>query len=627
MEGAPLAPALLGLDALLDLMLCVCHELITSPLAEETHISEFLTWANPLCLSIREGRMKRSDFDILKVIGRGAFSEVAVVRKKSNSQVYAMKIMNKWDLLKRSDVACYRQEREVLVNGDKRWITQLHYAFQDDNYLYLLMDYYVGGDLLSLLSKFTDGLPHHMAVFYLAEMVMAVHSVHSQGYIHRDIKPDNMLLDSSGHIHLGDFGSCLKLREDGTVSCSVAVGTPDYLSPEILLAVEDPDLSYGVECDWWSLGACAYEMFFGHPPFYAESVVETYGKIIHYKEHFTFPPSASGMTQEALNFISSLICERETRLGRGGLQEFQNHALFDGFDWEGLRDSTPPYIPDSEGSTDTSNFDVVEDHLTEMISGGGETISDIEDASPLGVNLPFVGYSYTFREEDRENVWGIRRNDCECRKRPTSDTQNISRGDALDTNLDPALLSDLQNALKNEIENREVLNTEINLLKTANQSLARRLYEADQLNAELQNKISMMEEQLRQRPSVVEEARDVHFSPRRCETCDQKYENISRTRQLDSCIPSYCHPLVTPVHRHMLLFSRVCHLHVTYCVTICGEGWSSRARVFVKPPLGNGNHFPWTLGYMLDPIPIHPVCHLIEPYGIWVTSFLPSVLP
>ncbi|KAM8952811.1 myotonin-protein kinase [Pelodytes ibericus] len=562
MERSILAPAFLGLDALLDLMICVCHELITSPLAHETHIADFLRWANPLSMSVRERRMKRSDFDILKVIGRGAFSEVAVVRRKSNSQVYAMKIMNKWDLLKRSDVACYRQERDVLVNGDKRWITQLHFAFQDDNYLYLLMDYYVGGDLLSLLSRFSDGLPSHMAIFYLAEMVMAVHSVHSLGYIHRDIKPDNMLLNCSGHIHLGDFGSCLKLREDGTVSCSAAVGTPDYLSPEILLAVEDPTLSYGVECDWWSLGACAYEIFFGHTPFYADSVVETYGKIIHYKEHFTFPLSDNGTPPNAYDFISSLICERDTRLGRGGLQDFQTHPLFDAVDWEGLRDHLPPYVPDSEGATDTSNFDVVEDQLSEMISGGGETISDVGDSSPLGVNLPFVGYSYSSGEGGWDHIWGIKSS--ECKRKPTPDPQNMSHGETLDANLDSALLTDLRSSLQSEIETRENLNTEISLLKTANQSLASRLHEADQLNAELQSKISLMEEQLRARPSIEEEERDVHFSPRRCETCNQKSETTSRTRQLDSCIPSYCHPLVTPVHRHMLLFSRIPKPHTSW---------------------------------------------------------------
>ncbi|XP_069799641.1 myotonin-protein kinase isoform X1 [Dendropsophus ebraccatus] len=558
MEHTLLPPALLSLDALLDLMLCVCHELVTSPLVSETHIADFLHWAEPLVQNIREQRMKRSDFDIIKVIGRGAFSEVAVVRKKSSAQVYALKIMNKWDLLKRSDVACYREERDVLVNGDRRWITQLHFAFQDDNYLYLVMDYYVGGDLLSLLSKFPDGFPPQMAIFYLAEMVMAVNSVHSLGYIHRDIKPDNMLLNRSGHIHLGDFGSCLKLCPDGTVSCSVAVGTPDYLSPEILLALEDHTLSYGVECDWWSIGACAYEMFFGHPPFYAESVVETYGKILHYKEHFNFPSSVTDLPPEALDFISSLLCDRESRLGIGGLQDFQSHPLFADIDWEGLRDCTPPFIPETVGATDTSNFDVVEDRLSEMISGGGETLSDVGDTSPLGVNLPFVGYSYTFREDGRDHVWGNLRNACACKLRSHPDPQKMSHGENLESHLDPSLLSELRNALQSEVEAREALSSEITLLQAANQSLASRLYEADQLNSELQSKIRSLEQQLQDREGGSgEEEREKHFLPRRCESCRQESEPTSRIRQLDSCIPSYCHPLVTPVHRHMLLFSRV----------------------------------------------------------------------
>ncbi|XP_068106797.1 myotonin-protein kinase isoform X2 [Hyperolius riggenbachi] len=537
MEHTRLTPALLNLDALLDLMICVCHELVTSPLAQETHIAEFLRWAEPIVQNIREQRMKRSDFDIIKVIGRGAFSEVAVVRKKSDSQVYAMKIMNKWDLLKRSDMACYREEKEVLVNGDRRWITNLHFGFQDDNYLYLVMDYYVGGDLLSLLSKFPDGFPPPIAIFYLAEMIMAVNSVHSLGFIHRDIKPDNMLLNRLGHIHLGDFGSCLKLREDGTVSCSVAVGTPDYLSPEILLSLEDHSLSYGVECDWWSIGACAYEMFFGHPPFYAESVVETYGKILHYKEHFSFPSSASELPLEALDFISSLICERKSRLGTGGLHDFQMHPLFADIDWEELRDNMPPFVPDSGGATDTSNFDIVEDHLSEMVTGGGETLSDVEDSSPLGVNLPFVGYSYTFRDEGREHVWGNLRTICRCKSGSTSDLQKMSHKEDLESHLDPSLLSDLRNALQSEIEAREALTTEINLLQTANQSLASRLYEADQLNSELQSKIQLLEQQLRDKERQ-EEERDKAFLARRCETSKQNSAPTSRIRQIAVFLPT-----------------------------------------------------------------------------------------
>nr|XP_033466146.1 myotonin-protein kinase isoform X1 [Epinephelus lanceolatus] len=577
-----------GLQTLLDLLVGVYQEFCSSPFAREKYVSGFLQWAEPLVRQVRRTRIKREDFHILKVIGRGTFSEVAVARMRSTQQVYALKIMNKWDMLRRGETACYQEEREVLLRGDRRWITELHYAFQDDNYLYLVMDYYVGGDLLTLLSKFGDRIPEDMAQFYLAEMIMAIDSVHRLGYVHRDIKPDNILLTADGHIRLGDFGSCLRLLEDGMVHSSLAVGTPDYLSPEILRAVEGGG-GYGPECDWWALGICAYEMMLGTTPFYAESISETYAKIIHFQEYFEFPSSGPEVSDKARSFVTGLICEREVRLGRKGSSDFRSHPFFSGLDWGSLHKHPAPFLPEVSNATDTSNFDILDDSLSEM-----ETLSDVMDRAPVGVHLAFVGYSYTAtcqtgaidRSQDiMMQIDHTRLRDCESLYKPEQTSQLWQLTDTLQDGL-PALMelpltleqgptaSTQTTTEEVEEEEEEEEEEETDQISGLDDGLQRRLQEAERRYCQLEKEMERLKGEMQDWRAPKETALSIYPAslalPAHC---------VDPSGDRERAPPGCHYPLVIPLHRHLLLFHRVRLPQVkseSYLL-VCAEGGELQA--------------------------------------------------
>ncbi|KAK2496263.1 hypothetical protein MC885_014887, partial [Smutsia gigantea] len=212
-------------DCLLDGLEALVCDLDFPALKNHKNIDNFLSRYKDTINKIRDLRMKAEDYEVVKVIGRGGFGEVQLVRQKSTWQVYAMKLLSKFEMIKRSDSALFWEERDIMAFANSPWLVQLFYAFQDEHYLYMVMEYMPGGDLTNLISNYD--VPEKWARFCIAEVVLALDAIHSMGFIHMDVKPDNMLLDKSGHLKLADFGTCVKMNKEGMVRCDIAVGTPE----------------------------------------------------------------------------------------------------------------------------------------------------------------------------------------------------------------------------------------------------------------------------------------------------------------------------------------------------------------------------------------------------------------
>ncbi|RZC21002.1 Serine/threonine-protein kinase CBK1, partial [Glycine soja] len=390
---------------------------------DQNNLLKFLEKKETEYMRLQRHKMGVDDFELLTMIGKGAFGEVRVCKEKATDHVYAMKKLKKSEMLRRGQVEHVRAERNLLAEVDSNCIVKLYCSFQDDEYLYLIMEYLPGGDMMTLLMR-KDTLTEDEARFYVGETILAIESIHKHNYIHRDIKPDNLLLDKYGHLRLSDFGLCKPLdcstlketdfttgqnangstqnnehvapkrtqqeklqhwqKNRRTLAYST-VGTPDYIAPEVLLKK-----GYGMECDWWSLGAIMYEMLVGYPPFYSDDPMSTCRKIVNWKSHLRFPEEAR-LSPETKDLISKLLCDVNQRLGSNGADEIKAHPFFNGVEWDKLYQMEAAFIPEVNDELDTQNFEKFEEsesqtHSSSRVSPWRKMFSSKD--------LNFVGYTY-----------------------------------------------------------------------------------------------------------------------------------------------------------------------------------------------------------------------------------------
>uniref|UniRef100_A0A453ANT6 non-specific serine/threonine protein kinase n=1 Tax=Aegilops tauschii subsp. strangulata TaxID=200361 RepID=A0A453ANT6_AEGTS len=237
------------------------------------------------------------DFEILKLVGQGAFGKVFQVRKKGTSEIYAMKVMRKDKILEKNHSEYMKAERDILTKVDHPYVVQLRYSFQTKYRLYLVLDFVNGGHLFFQLYK--QGLfREELARIYTAEIISAVAHLHANGIMHRDLKPENILLDAEGHAMLTDFGLAKEFREN-TRSNSMC-GTLEYMAPEIIQGQ-----GHDKAADWWSVGILLFEMLTGKPPFVGNRD-KVQQKIV--KEKLKLPPFLTSEAHSLLKGVRFPVC-------------------------------------------------------------------------------------------------------------------------------------------------------------------------------------------------------------------------------------------------------------------------------------------------------------------------------
>jgi serum/glucocorticoid-regulated kinase 2 len=288
-------------------------------------------------------------FVTLSVIGKGSYAKVLLVRKKDNGQMYAMKILKKKVIEKKKQEGHIQTERNVLISMKEHpFFVKIHYSFQTEKNLYFIIDYCPGGEIFGMLQK-RHRLSENETRFYAAQLILAIEFLHKKNILYRDLKPENVLIDSDGYLKIADFG--LSKLDIDKGNAKTICGTPEYLAPEVI-----KNLGYGKPFDWWTLGSFIYEMLVGHPPFYVSNRSELFDKI-----KYVNPTYPYYLSTNAKRLIEQLLEKNpDKRLGTiHGPVEIKEHQWFAGTNWEYILEKKikAPFLPHHMKDLGLPNFD------------------------------------------------------------------------------------------------------------------------------------------------------------------------------------------------------------------------------------------------------------------------------
>ncbi|ETE70066.1 Microtubule-associated serine/threonine-protein kinase 4, partial [Ophiophagus hannah] len=352
---------------------------------------------------------RENDFETIKLISNGAYGAVYLVRHKETRQRFAMKKINKQNLILRNQIQQAFVERDILTFAENPFVVSMYCSFETKRHLCMVMEYVEGGDCATLM-KNMGPLPVDMARMYFAETVLALEYLHNYGIVHRDLKPDNLLVTSMGHIKLTDFG----LSKVGLMSMTTNLyeghiekdarefldkqvcGTPEYIAPEVILRQ-----GYGKPVDWWSMGIILYEFLVGCVPFFGDTPEELFGQVI--SDEINWPEKDEAPPPDAQDLIALLLRQNPLeRLGTGGTYEVKQHQFFQTLDWNSLLRQKAEFIPQLESEDDTSYFDTRSEKYHHM-----ETEEEEEDTNDEDFNLEirqFSSCSHRFSKVNRVTI-------------------------------------------------------------------------------------------------------------------------------------------------------------------------------------------------------------------------------